>query len=239
MSDVVWTTMNDSARMRRPLVGIMAKAPRAGHAKTRLASVLPPDVAADLCRHFLLDTLDTVRRVHEVTPMMLCPHGDGESLRRLARDIVVLEQPRPGLMQGLAFGIDEALRRGHPAVALINADSPTLPAPLIDEAFVALKTHDVVFGPAEDGGYYLIAATVSCTRLLLERAYEDSTTILRDTLRQAARLGLRTTTITPWFDIDLPADLRRLLHALKAAPAVAPYTRGAIERHAAALRRLE
>lgn len=231
--------MSERAGTKNPLVGIMAKAPRAGHAKTRLTSALPPDVAADLYRHFLLDTLDTVRRVHGVTALLLCPRGDGDDLRRLAGDVAVLEQPRPGLMQGLAFGIDDALRQGHPAAALINADSPTLPPALIAEAFVALRAHDVVLGPTADGGYYLIAAAVPCTRLLLERPYADGTTILRDTVCQAARLGLHACTITPWFDIDLPAELGALVRALDGAPAaLAPHTRRALDRHAQALERL-
>jgi len=205
--------LTEKSDTRQPFVGIMAKAPRPGHAKTRLTSALAPVVAADLYRHFLLDTVDVVRRVPDVVAALLCPAGEG-----------------------LAFGVAHALDRGYGAVALINADSPTLPPARIVDAFAALATHDVVFGPTADGGYYLIASTVPCDRLLLGVPYPDGTTILHDTLDQAARLGLRAGTIAPWFDIDLPAELRGLADALADAPPhLAAHTRRALTAHAAVL----
>ncbi len=150
--------MKRDVEVAMPFIGIMAKAPRPGHAKTRLTRTLPPDVAADLYRHFLLDTIDVVRRVPDARAGLICPPGDGAELRDLGLDLPILEQPEPGLMQGLAFGIAGALDRGHPMVALINADSPTLPVERIVDAFTMLGETDVVLGPSADGGYYLIGA---------------------------------------------------------------------------------
>lgn len=229
--------LTEKSDTRRPFVGIMAKAPRPGHAKTRLTSALTPEVAADLYRHFLLDTVDVARRVPGVAAALLCPAGDGVDLARLDIGLPIIEQREPGLMQGLAFGVAHALDRGYRAVALINADSPTLPPTRIADAFTALATHDVVFGPTADGGYYLIASTVPCSDLLLGAPYPDGTTILRDTLDQAARLGLRAGTIAPWFDIDLPTELHSLAGALADAPPhLAAHTRRALTTHASALR---
>ncbi len=231
--------MTEKGDTRRPFVGVMAKAPRPGHAKTRLTRALAPEVAADLYRHFLLDTVDVVRRVPGVAAALLCPAGDGAELARLDIGLPIVEQRAPGLMQGLAFGVAHALDRGYGAVALINADSPTLPPARIADAFAALATYDVVFGPTADGGYYLIASTVPCDELLLGAPYPDGTTILHDTLDQAARLGLRAGTIAPWFDIDLPAELRGLADALADAPPhLAAHTRRALAAHAPALQGL-
>jgi len=231
--------LTEKSDTRRPFVGIMAKAPRPGYAKTRLTSALAPEVAADLYRHFLRDTVDVVRRVPGVAAALLCPAGDGADLARLDIGLPIVEQREPGLMHGLVFGIAHALEGGHKAVALINADSPTLPPARIADAFAALATYDVVFGPTADGGYYLIASTVPCDELLLGATYPDGTTILRDTQAQAARLGLRTGTIAPWFDIDLPAELRDLADALADAPPhLAAHTRHALTAHASALRGL-
>ncbi len=228
--------MSEKTDTCRPFVGVMAKAPRPGHAKTRLTSALAPDVAADLYRHFLLDTVDVVRRVPGVAAALLCPAGDGAELARLDTGLPIVEQRAPGLMQGLAFGVAYALDGGHRAVALINADSPTLPPARIADAFAALATHDVVFGPTADGGYYLIASTVPCDDLLLGAPYPDGTTILHETQARAARLGLRVGTIAPWFDIDLPAELRGLADALvDAPPHLAAHTRHALIAHARAI----
>ena len=223
-----------------PLVGIMAKAPRAGHAKTRLAHALAPAVAADIYRHFLLDTIALVRRVPGVAAALVCPRGDRGELLELAAGLPVIEQDAPGLMQGLARGIVYGLEMGHPAVALLNADSPTLPPEHISAAFAALAAHDVVLGPTADGGYYLIAATVPCTRLLRDVPYDDAASICAATLARADVLGLRAATIAPWFDVDMPAELSRLAALLRDAPAhVAPYTRRALARYAAEIGQLQ
>jgi len=228
--------LTEKGGTRQSFVGVMAKAPRPGHAKTRLTSALAPAVAADLYRHFLLDTVDVVRRVPGVVAALLCPAGDGADLARLDIGLPIIEQREPGLMQALAFGVAHALGEGYGVVALINADSPTLPPARIVDAFAALATHDVVFGPTADGGYYLIASTVPCAELLLGAPYPDGTTILRDTLDHAARLGLRAGTIAPWFDIDVPAELRGLAGALADAPPhLAAHTRRALAAHASAL----
>lgn len=231
--------MSEDTGPRRPFVGIMAKAPRPGHAKTRLTSALAPEVAADLYHHFLLDTIDLVRRVPGVTSALVCPAGDSADLERLETGLPIIEQHAPGLMQGLAFGIAWALEQGHKAVALINADSPTLPPALIADAFAALATQDVVFGPTADGGYYLVASRVPCDDLLLGVPYPNGATILRDTQERARALGLRAGTIVPWFDIDLPAELRGLAASLAdAAPGLAVHTRRGLAAHADVIRAL-
>ena len=230
------TPVIDSNLRALPLVGIMAKAPRAGHAKTRLASGLAPEVAADLYRHFLMDTVEIVCRVPGVTAALVCPRGDREELLALDLGLPVLEQDEPGLMHGLAYGIRQGLSLGHPAVALINADSPTLPPVLIADAVTALDKHDVVLGPTADGGYYLIAASVPCTELLCDEPYPSSETICRDTLARARGLGLRAGTVAPWFDVDLPAELAALAQALEDLPPhVARHTRGAMATHRTAI----
>lgn len=93
-------------------IGIMAKAPWPGYVKTRLTHALPPAVAADLYYRFLLDTIDVVRQVDNAKAVLLCPPGDARALTNLDLGLPVLEQPEPGLMQGLAFGIDHGLAGG-------------------------------------------------------------------------------------------------------------------------------
>lgn len=217
----------------------MAKAPRAGRAKTRLTSALAPTVAADLYRHFLLDTIEVVRRVPGTAAALVCPRGDRDDLVALDPGLPVIEQDEPGLMRGLAHGIAHGLAWGHPAVALINADSPTLPPGHISAAFDALANRDVVLGPTADGGYYLTAASVPCERLLCAVPFYNAATICAVTLARADALGLCATTIAPWFDVDLPAELGRLTAQLRDAPPwAARHTRCALARYATDVARL-
>jgi len=216
-------------RTSLPLVGVMAKAPRAGHAKTRLTQAFPPEVAADFYLHFLRDTVDAVRRVDGTETILVCPAGDRSDLRRLDLDLPIIEQVEPGLMHGLAFGIAHGLSAGHPAVVLVNGDSPTLPSACVAEALAALDRHDVVLGPTADGGYYAIAASVPCHHLLCDEPYPDGATICQDTLVRARQLGLRGGVVSPWFDIDLPLELGQLALLLAdAPPQVARHTRRAL-----------
>jgi hypothetical protein len=89
---------------------------------------------------------------------------------------------------------------------------------------------DVVLGPCEDGGYYLIGLARSQPRLLAEVSM-STPDVLRDTLALAALAGLRAALLPPWYDIDVADDLRRLAAELAAGPPEgAHHTRMALER---------
>jgi glycosyltransferase A (GT-A) superfamily protein (DUF2064 family) len=114
----------------------------------------------------------------------------------------------------------------RPSVVVIGSDSPNLPAAYIRSAFDQLdQGADLVLGPAEDGGYYLIGLRARQPRLLRE-APMSTPTLLADTLAIAAELGLRAELLPLWYDVDTTVELKRLADDLRAAPAeVAPYTR--------------
>jgi glycosyltransferase A (GT-A) superfamily protein (DUF2064 family) len=108
----------------------------------------------------------------------------------------------------------------------MSSDSPTLPAAFVAEAFERLRDGaDVVLGPCDDGGYYLIGLRAPQPRLLREVPM-STPTVTRDTLALADELGLRVALLPQWYDIDTAADLARLRAELRAAaPEVAPRTR--------------
>ena len=146
---------------RQLAIGVMAKAPVPGVAKTRLASLVGAVRAAELHWLFLLDTLETVRRGAHADVFVICPdERQAEQLRRaLPADSAILAQRGRGLMAGLASALEDLLGLGYSAVVLSDADSPTLPPQRFADAFTALAAGaDVVLGPSADGGYYLIGA---------------------------------------------------------------------------------
>ncbi|HWE23249.1 MAG TPA: DUF2064 domain-containing protein, partial [Myxococcales bacterium] len=108
-------------------------------------------------------------------------------------------------------------------VVAVDSDSPHLPIAILGSAFECLETSDVVVGPTEDGGYYLVGATATHPGLF------DSAPLgtgnARDALLANARIrGLSVVFTQPWYDVDLPADLRRLAAELSREPARAPRT---------------
>ena len=104
-----------------------------------------------------------------------------------------------------------ALARGYGQVAAVNSDSPSLPVAFLVAAFVALDDPavDVVLGPCDDGGYYLIGWKRPHPALVRDVTMSAPDT-LAQTLAVAGRVGLRVALLPRWYDVDGPPDLARL-----------------------------
>jgi glycosyltransferase A (GT-A) superfamily protein (DUF2064 family) len=100
----------------------------------------------------------------------------------------------------------------------MNSDGPTLPVEFLRQAFASLDDEqvDVVLGPSEDGGYYLVGLQRRCAALF---DVEMSTSrVLEHTLAQARALGMRAVCLSPWYDVDTVADLHRMAAELRTLP---------------------
>src|SRR5579864_5536314 len=143
---------------KRTLV-VMAKAPRPGVVKTRLAQNLPVEAVTELYRCLLDDTMALARSLGTVDVAIMCPASDVEELTPLARGVVdVVAQKGEGLAAGLTSVFAHFAAPGRQRVVAFNSDSPHLPASVLEDAFEALLAHDAVIGPTHDGGYYLVGA---------------------------------------------------------------------------------
>ena len=203
----------------------MAKAPRPGHVKTRLQGLLQPEEAAALGTAFLRDTAENLHAAARFAPIdplvAYAPAGQESRFDGLlpAGTQLLLADGSGGQAEGVAgFGcvLLEAIRGlfalGYGAACLLAADSPTLPtAELVAAARMLLDGRtEAVLGAVEDGGYYLLglreplAAAFAAIRWSTDFAAQDT----RD---QLAGAGLSVTELAPWFDIDDPAALSRLL----------------------------
>jgi hypothetical protein len=206
---------------------VVAKQPVAGQAKTRLCPPLDGATAAGLYACFLSDVLATMRRVPQVRRVIAyLSDDDGGYFAALAPDMARVAQRGANLGERLDHLLTDALAEGAKYAVVMSSDSPTLPAAFVAAAFERLKDGaDVVLGPCEDGGYYLIGLCAPQPRLLREVPM-STPTVLRDTLALATELKLRVALLPEWYDIDTAADLMRLRAELReAAPAVAPQTR--------------
>lgn len=210
---------------------VIAKQPAAGQTKTRLTPPLTPEAAAGLYECLLADTLDVARRAPGVERGILyLPSGSEPYFAALAPDFSLTLQQGASLGERLDNALTALLGRGYRRVVVVNSDGPSLPVEHLAAAFDALaRGAEVVFGPCDDGGYYLIGASRPVPRLL--RDVKMSTpTVLADTLALAAADGLRVALLPPWFDVDELADLRRLAQELAGAPpTVAARTRGYLQ----------
>src|SRR6202140_4519538 len=151
-------TVARSSGSDRVLV-IMAKAPRRGAVKTRLASSLSPEAVTAFYCCLLDDTLALARSLGDVEVAIMCPDSDVNELARLAGDQAsVVAQKGEGLAAGLT-SVFAHFAEGHRRRTIaFNSDSPHLPASILEDAFETLAAHDLVVGPTDDGGYYFVGA---------------------------------------------------------------------------------
>ena len=208
---------------------VMAKRPFPGQTKTRLVPPFTLEEAAALYESFLCDTLELARAAADVVPFVAYTPADGETaayFRHLAPDFELVPQTGPTLGERLDSVLTICLDKGYGQVAAMNSDSPTLPPAYLDEAFSRLDDPDtdVVLGPCDDGGYYLIGWKRPHPRLVLE-VQMSTERVLADTLAIATEEGLQVSLIAPWYDIDDMADLRRIESDLLVSPHRAIHTR--------------
>jgi len=207
----------------RGAVVIMAKAPREGSVKTRLAGAYSPREVVELSECMLRDTLALARALPAVHVAVLCPAQDVADIQaRLSGGVHVVGQRGTGLAAALVSAFDHFVP-GFRQVVAVDSDSPHLPLAILRSAFDLLETNDVVVGPTEDGGYHLVGASAMHPRLFDPATLGTGTA--RDALLGNARaLGLSVAFTEPWWDVDVPADVLRLAAALRTEPARAPRT---------------
>jgi len=222
-----------ASRQETCAIGVMAKAPQPGRAKTRLLPTLTPDAAAELSAAFLRDVTENIRLAARTVPIEGCiayaPAGqealfDGHIAPGTFLLLADGSPPMPPRVQGfgrcLLHAIQAMLGAGYAAACVLNADGPTLPTALLRQAASALLApgERVVLGPAEDGGYYLLGMTRPHAHLFEDIAW--STDAVAAATRDRARaLGLDIVELATWYDVDDLASLQRLVDETAAPPA--------------------
>jgi hypothetical protein len=215
--------LHDSFNGHHTLV-IMAKAPRPGMVKTRLARSLPVSAVTGLYRCLVDDTVTLARSLDGVEVAVMCPETDVEDLERtLGNAVPVVPQMGNGLAAALASVFAYFESAGYRRIVAFNSDSPHLPAPVLQAAFELLENCDIVVGPTHDGGYYLVGAKMSHPGLFSTHAMGTGNA-LEALLTKARGLGLSVRLTDPFYDIDEAAELSRLWEELRLAPGKAPKT---------------
>ena len=206
------------------LLVIMAKAPRPGSVKTRLAQSLSLQSVTELYRCLLSDTIALAQSLDQVEVVIMCPVPDVEELSRAVGSTVpIVAQTGQGLAAGLTSVFAHFTTRGHQRVIAFNSDSPHLPASVLVASFDALESDDLVVGPTYDGGYYLVGARASYPGLFTSDGMGTGSA-LETLLRRAGALGLSVHLTDPFYDIDVAADLSQLADDLQRIPGKAPRT---------------
>jgi hypothetical protein len=210
----------------RQALFIMARLPVAGQTKTRLGAAIGAEAATALYRAFLRDlgerfTRAAARACYDLYWFYAAPAGVGEAAfaAQVPAGGMLFRQEGQDFAARLWHGFRTLSARGYERVVVIGSDSPHLPAAWVAQAFESLATHDVVIGPAEDGGYYLLGQRVQDAPIDLFSGIAMSTaTVCAETLARARAAGLSVAQTPATFDIDEADDLDRLRRALREAP---------------------
>jgi uncharacterized protein len=204
---------------KRPALVIMAKRPAVGRTKTRLCPPLEPGEAAALYGAMLQDTIESAARLDNVQlAIAVTPPEATEEFRPTSPpDALLLPVVGVDIGDCLHQVLGHLLAEGHSKAIAIDSDSPTLPADYLCQAIARLDEADVVLGPCEDGGYYLIGLKQSQPELFRGIAWSTAQ-VTAQTLAQAEALGLAVALLPTWYDVDVAADLDRLRDELASLP---------------------
>jgi hypothetical protein len=202
-----------------------AKAPVLGRVKTRLVPPLTYEQSYALHQAFIEDTLNKISRLPDIKPCLgYYPRGQKHKFNgMLPVEIDLFCQAGNDLGERMQNALKRYLKQAQ-QVVIIGADVPSLPEEYIQQAFEQLVSHDIVIGPAEDGGYYLIGSKADPPDIFsnipwgTEKVFEST----RIRLKQS---GCKYAILPSWPDIDRPEDLYHLHHYLIHNPHRLPATR--------------
>lgn len=199
---------------------IFAKAPIAGQVKTRLCPPLTYDEAATLHGSFVLDMLErtkvaATRLKLPLDRYLACAPSSTLVFFQIMEErqsVKLIDQVGDGLGARMEQAFATLFGKGYQRVFIVGTDVPSLPLDHYQQALALLEAHDVVLGPAPDGGYYLIGLKQPRPELFTDIAWSTDR-VLAATQEKAASLGLKTALLPSWRDVDTIDDLRALMDA--------------------------
>ena len=196
--------------MNPDLLLLFTRYPEPGKVKTRLIPALGRAGAASLHQRLTAHILRSAKAFTEAGHMDFIVCFDGGYVRPMQQLFGEQYRYQPqspgdlGRRMGSAFAAE--LKKGRRRVVLIGSDCPGISAPILSSAFALLTDHDLVLGPATDGGYYLIGLRAPHPELFFDMPWGTAEVLVK-TRATAARLGLRTALLKSLTDIDRPEDL--------------------------------
>ncbi len=189
---------------------LFTRYPEPGKTKTRLIPALGQEGSCLLHRQMTEGTLNQLRELSLIRPVSIEIRYDGgnQALMQewLGSDWPFSVQGPGSLGVRMARAFQEAFRYGFPRVVLIGSDCPGLKRKFLEKALDNLPLHDLVLGPARDGGYYLIGMNRLQSPLFVDIPW-GTEKVCHITLEIAQDLGLNILLLETLEDIDRPEDL--------------------------------
>jgi rSAM/selenodomain-associated transferase 1 len=178
--------------------------------KTRLAKTIGDVPASEIYQNFLATILRRFENVCDLCTLSVSPVSDHHHFQHsLIGPWQLIDQGDGDLGQRMSNYFAQAFKAGADRVLLIGSDSPNLPVSYVTQAIQQLDHNDVVLGPTEDGGYYLIGM-----KRLITNVFENIAWSTEDVWQQTVDILVRNEVafgqLSTWYDVDNETDLRKL-----------------------------
>ena len=188
-----------------PLIQLVCKAPVLGKVKTRLIQKLGRRGALDLYLQMFERLIAELSASGFNTELWISPDKDHAFFEPYA--FARFQQAGPDLGGRMSTALRDGLTR-HESVILVGTDLPLIDRSYIEQAVGALQTHDVVLGPAEDGGYGLVGVKAETPDMFSDIDW-GTERVLSQTCARLNRDGLDFGLLPLIWDVDRPDDLPR------------------------------
>ncbi len=210
------------------------KRPEEGSVKTRLAQDIGSVHAVNLYRCFILDLIDTLKKLSQDVIICYSPK-DAESFfcswleeifdSSFVHSFYYVPQSDGDLGTRMRDSFEQAFENGYERVVLIGSDSPDLAKEILEQAFVKLKSSDAVIGPATDGGYWLIGFNSKgfCSEVF-EGISWSTQTVFAETMKKLKQNEKSVALMPKWIDIDNYDSLFRWYESNKSLSINGSYT---------------
>lgn len=197
--------------MQENLIIIFARNPKLGKVKTRLAKTIGDFAALETYKILMKHTANMVEKSNAEKIMFYSEYIDHNDVWAKIKCKKV-KQSEGDLGEKMQTAFEYAFELGYKKIVIIGSDVYSLKTEHIDSAFTQLQTHDVVIGPAHDGGYYLLGLNFIIPELFEQKKWGTSS-VLENTLADLNKLNV--TLLEPLNDIDTYEDLKKEPQLLK------------------------
>ena len=192
--------------MEENLILIFTRNPEFGKVKTRLAASIGNQNALDVYKFLLKHTQEIVSKVDATRRVLY-------SEEIINNDIWDNKLYQKALQSGTDLGekmknaFAEGFKNGYKKIVIIGTDLYDLEASNIEIAFQKLENHDVVIGPAEDGGYYLLGLKCIPENIFSNKEWSTET-VFKDTLNDIVTYKIHL--LDTKNDIDIVDDIKNI-----------------------------
>jgi len=195
---------------------IFLKNPELGKVKTRLRPELSDEECVEVYKAMVNDLLKNIstKKQYDVFFFYTPVNSKGDLQKWLGHGFNFVPQSYGDLGMRMSTALNWAFENNYRKAVLIGTDCPTIEQTLILNAFKSLENSDVVLGPSEDGGYYLVGTKVPQPQIF-KNIHWSSEVVFSETIARIKENGLTLSKLEKRSDIDTYSDVLNLFHLLK------------------------